>query len=271
MNQAMKRIISFAFVLILVVSLAAPAFAAGKVYTLDGNVTVGAGYVGSDGRMQVTVCIATGTKKFSIDKNKIKLTKGTAGAELAVCMPYQRTWSSKVQYKDGTRWKASGGSGKSCEFSIGFYAKQPGNTKLTYYVGKTKHTATITVTDKYRSPVKTMTLTGVNGGKNFPVRKDKGSGTLTLNADVKNAKLKIVPAKNWQLRSMSINDNTTYDREYLGMPLGNSPSMPGSGLTSGVINWGRLVKGHTYYINAYFFNTKTFEVQDVSYEIVSGS
>ncbi len=276
MKQALKRILSFAFVLILVVSLAAPAFAAGKVNTLDGNVTISVSNysTSSSGKYAVTLFLAYGDKKFSIDKNKIKLTKGTAEAALAVFLPgcygSNSSWSEKMEWKNGSKWQTQTSRGKYYNYAIGFYAK-PGTCKVTYYVGSKKHTAAVTITDKYQNPVKTMTLTGVNGGKSFPVKKDQGYGTLTLNATVKNAKLKVVPARNWKLTSMYIEDETTGVEYYLRSGSGYGPSMMAGGLSSGILSCGKLVKGHEYYIGASFFNSKTFMQQSVSYRIQPNS
>ncbi len=271
MNQAMKRILSFAFVLILVVGLAAPAFAAGKVTTADGQITVGISRPDSYGSGgMVYLYLAYGKKTFNLDCKKIAVSKGTSGAEPSEFVKNSFSAGEKLQYRSGSSWKNRNTGKNTSMYMLMLHVKQPGTAKVVYYVGKTKHTVKLTI-KKFLNPVKTLTLTGVNGGKNFPVKRDRGQGSLPLNADVKTARLKVVPAKNWKVLEVEMYDSNTGAERVIGFTPNNGIPAPANAMASCTVNWGRLVKGHDYMINLAFINIRTKAIQSISYQISTGS
>ena len=260
MNHSLKRILSFAFALILIASLAAPAFAAGRIKSTDGNITVGMYYVNDDGSGLVILTLASGDRKFSIDPKKIKVTKGTSGASMGQTNRYFEIESLRNEFMYKGDWKRTDSSDGSYTYTIDLSVKKTGTAKIVYYVGNKPHTVNLTITSKYKNPVKSATLSGVNGGKNFALAKDRGDGKLKkLREDVKGARLKIEAANGWRLIQLGVAD----------MDIGAERRMDfgGNGVTRSSLYYGTLVKGHSYFIHARFYNTRTNQRQSITYSM----
>ncbi len=123
-------------------------------------------------------------------------------------------------YFDSTRVKNN-----YCRITVN--AKKAGTVNISYNVGKTKKTTKVQI-KKYENPVKKITLSGVNGGKDFASMTDKQSfvygewdeetmtnvSPFTVEA-VDDPVLHIEPAKGWSITDVYANlDNNTSENYY---------------------------------------------------------
>ena len=120
-------------------------------------------------------------------------------------------------------------SNKSSDWTICLNLKKPGKTNVTYKVGNKKYTVKLNVV-KYKNPMKSVVISGVQGGKNLAskVNKHYGCNLKAIKNDNVNLSLESkdgweitnVQMSNWKIQDeysmypdMSV---TNIDNEYLG-------------------------------------------------------
>ena len=231
--------------LLLVMSIAVPAFAYENLNAKEGKQVV---YLDSKDDNYVYFQIAqwSGNEtNYSIKKPTVS--KGTSGAVLR-SFQLSRTTSEYNYYGDYPSTSNSYNGYAHVNLDI----EKAGTAKITYTIGGVKKTINLTIKD-YVNPIKTVTLTGVNSGKNFKSKVNSNSymstsKALALKATTKSAKLVVKPIDGWKLESVSLQDTTTG----LGREIYNYDSL----MTSATINWGTLNAKHNYRISVYSVNTE---------------
>lgn len=98
-----------------------------------------------------------------------------------------------------------------------------GTTIISYKIGKKTYKTKVTI-KKYTNPIKSITLTGANGNKNFASACSSNTwGQVQMTAQ-KNAIVKITPKSGWKVKSISysqggkgvINYNKSLKKAYIG-------------------------------------------------------
>ena len=265
MKHSLKRIISFAFVLILVLSFATPAFAAGgKVFYQQGAITVGMDYYyeysdWSSGSLKLT--LAEGPKKFNIDRSSISVDPGTAGAELQGFNLQRNDTRNITQNLTKGKWKTSTSSTYKYFYELSLFVEREGTATVRYSVDGTPYTVNLTITRPV-NPLKSVTITGVNNGKNLAEVNDTYYDKVSQSANtVKKAKLKVAASEGWVIRELHMYDEST------GFQRGKVDTNFSNTLKTATINWGKLQKSHSYQIIVELFNTKTHTKLDRSFSI----
>ena len=264
MKHSLKRVISFAFVLILVMCLATPAFAAEKVFYQQGAVTVGMNYYYSNDEYSfgsVRLVLAEGDRKISFDKKSISVDPGTSGAEIGSFSYERYNTVSSTQILNKGKWKTTPGSNYEYSYVLDLDVDREGTATVRYSVDGKEYTVYLTII-KYINPLKSVTITGVKNGKNIVDPNSNDYVAVSQSAKtVKKARLKIVTNTDWVLRNVSMADQNTGLYRYVAAP------QYSSSLKTATIKWGKLLKSHDYelYINVY--NTKTHEQQHLTYFI----
>lgn len=254
MNHALKRIISFAFVLILVMSFATPAFAAGTVKPLKGTVNAELDYWNAESNEgDLYLQIATGTKSFSIKRGDVSLSNNTLGAKLSGFYKDYSTDTYKYQFLNGKKLKTQTTKYANYNYTVYLDVTKPtGSVTINYKIGSKSYSLKLNVTNQV-NPLKSVTLTGVKGGKNLVDKTTQYVEGLKLPANVKNAKLKVTPAKGWTVRSVYLTDTKTGYRHALGnslrTTLANGAVKEYKGLSSATLNFGKLVAADSYTIS----------------------
>lgn len=243
MNQHLKRTLSLLLVLILVLSLAAPAFAAdGTITCKEGkyNVYMGAG---TGNVTMATFDIAFGNKNFTIKSSSVKLSPGTTDAKLVNFRKYSNTTKfENHNNSDGTWFEVA--NYPRCTYTVGITATKMGTCTLSYKVGTTTYKLKLKLIP-YSNPTGSITLTGVKSNKSFAsMTKNEPnpySKSLSLPATTKSAKLKVTAANSkWLIKSVAISDQTS----------GNSRSASfGNGVSSVTLPWGTLNVKHKYLVS----------------------
>ncbi len=122
---------------------------------------------------------------------------------------------------DGATYKidnsAEDFSSKDSNATIEVKILKPGKTTISYKVNGQKCKTTV-IAEKFYNPVKKLTLTGFNKGKNiiksFKCRNDWGNNMTAAfkQTDVKNSKLNISLKKGWKVTYVSVrNDSINYN------------------------------------------------------------
>lgn len=265
MKHSLKRIISFAFVLILVLSFATPAFAAGgKVFYQQGAITVGMDYYYGDsdwsyGSLKLT--LAEGPKKFNIDRSSISVDPGTSGAEIGGFYLKRNDTRNITQNLIKGKWKTKSSSTYKYFYELTLSVEREGTATVRYSVDGVPYTVNLTITRPV-NPLKSVTINGVNNGKNLAAVNDAYYDTVSQSANtVKKAKLKVAASEGWVIREVYMYDqNTGFQRSKMDSNSSNT-------LKTATINWGKLLKSHSYSINVELFNTKTHTILTRSFSI----
>ena len=213
MYHRLQRIISFAFVLILVLSLTVPAFAAqGTVAPFTDTATI---YLDNTKGWDSSthLIIAEGSKNFTIKRSSVSV-KGS-GAKL---VSFEKQYNTGFKESD---WEASGSwstenDSAYCSYYVDILAKKTGTASIRYSIGSKDYTRKVKII-AYKNPVKTITVTNVNNNKSFAsLTKDQcwTQKTLKLSAAAKNAKLTVTPASGWKVNHAYITDQKTGDWNY---------------------------------------------------------
>ena len=250
MNSTLKRVISLLFILILVASLAAPAFAAGTIYPRTGTAILYRPNTG-DAYGNVWVSIAYGNTGFGIRRSDIQVLPGTSGAQF---VGLRRETSSR-QFEDD--WSMTGNwkiveDTADCRYSVNLKVNSTGTAFILYKINGTTYILSLNIKE-YKNPIKSITLTGVNKGKNFASLTKKQvnpTKAFKLNKTVKSAKLKVTAADGWRIRSIELVNTDTGDYKVAGNMM--------KGSKSASINWGTLKAGQHYEIHVSVFNDKEF-------------
>lgn len=121
--------------------------------------------------------------------------------------------------------------------------KKAGTAKITYKVGS-KACATTIVVKKYENPFKSLTITGVNGGKNL-ASKYKTTAFPMVKGGKKAGKIKVAAKAGWKVKSINYDNNTKYW----------SHNIYGNGAASATLSV--PAKIGSGYLGVDFVNTKT--------------
>lgn len=240
--------------LVLTLAMSLPAFAA----AITPSTKTETKYMSSnDGTAWVSVDLATGSKAFTIKRADVKVTAGTTGAK----MTHFSKYASNNTYANNNsgKWKSS----KSTYYSYGVEldVKKAGTATVAYKIGSKTYKKKIKVL-KYKNPAKTVTLTGVNGGKNMASltkTSHYSSKTVALKANKASAKLTVKPIAGWKIQTAELYDWTNGSR----VEMGNYSK----GLSSVALNCGKIVANHDYGIEVEFRNTSNNATIYCSYDI----
>lgn len=261
MKRITKRIISVVAVLALTLALAIPVFAADSITPSTGTQIV---YLTSTDTSVIShsyISLASGTKNFTIKRTETKVAPGTTGAKMTTFNKNINSYNSTSSYSISGKWNTTTYSSSNCNYSADFSINKPGTATVSYKIGTKTYKTKLKVL-AYKNPVKSITLTGINGGKNFAsLTKSSAniSKKLSLKTTTKNAQLNITPTSGWKISSVSISDSNT--------TLSRSVSNYRDGLSSAKINWGTLNKSHSYNISVTFFNTSNHASIHIYYPI----
>ena len=140
----------------------------------------------------------------------------------------------------------------SCE--LFFEALKFGKTKVSFKIGEKKYNVTIVI--KQMQPIKSMTIKGINGGKNMKELIDNSLGifyfgVILSSANVKNAKCKIKTQKGWYVDSIGLSENNQSPSPANPIKSLASKKFKHKGSTF-TINLGRIQKKKNYKLNIHF-------------------
>ena len=248
MKKALKRILTFALVLVML-SMVAPAFADDKIQPVTGTQTI---YLESkEGTTNYWFTIAFAEKDFTIKRSSVKVTPGDTGAKLYAFEKHHNTWAREQDYQwseDGD-WETSTYGDESYGYQIYLRFSQAGTAKVTYKIGKKSYTLKIVV-KAYTNPISSITMTGVNKGKSFASKCKTYmpyNPELSFPSAVKSSTLKVKAKTGWKVTYISFDDVTA----------GKNKSLSDSGLTTMSLKLGKLDPTHEYCVSIDFLNTKT--------------
>ena len=257
MKRALKHGISLLFVLIFMVGLALPAFADGTVTPRTGTAYMYLGGPAGDNSFG-WISLASGNRKFSVDREKIKVSG--AGAVLGgVRLTHS---GSEEEMLENGQWKPSDYNNHYYNYIIQLRMKKTGTTTISYSIGAKTYKLKVKILP-YENPVKVISLSGVKNGKNFAsLTKAHGAGygiILPLNADKKNAVLKVTPAAGWKIRSAAIVDYKTGNQLSVSNPRGL--------MNTANLNYGTLRANRNYDIIVNFCNPTTGVERGYTYHV----
>ena len=211
MKRMSKRILALAAVLLLVAAMAAPALAAGDITPVTGTQIVYRSTKSGVGEVEIE--LASGTKNFTIKRSDVKVTAGGTGAKLVSFR--KNSWSNESLYESdysaSGKWTSDQHGNARCSYSATLRVSAAGTATVSYKIGSKTYKTTIKVLN-YVNPVKSITLTGVNGGKTFASLTKSAvypSKSLTLKSNPKTSALKITPASGWKITEVYFNDETS--------------------------------------------------------------
>ena len=259
MKQAWKRILSVAFVLIMVLSLAVPAFADDGAQPRTGKITV---MMPGKGQSTLYVMIASGDSDFTMNRSDVKVSKGSSNAKLVGFEKsiYSSEYSHSYYNDYDKTWRDSYNNQYG---SFSYYAlvnvTKPGTAKITYKLNGSTYTINLKVVN-YVNPVKSVKLNGIKGGANFAsATASQRYATFRQNSTIKDAVLKIAAKSGWKLTNITITDLKTgvFDTANFGS----------KGVSSFTFDYGKMTKGHHYSISAMFTNSKTGISNSVYYTL----
>ncbi len=247
MNKTLKRVLTLALALIMLLSLAATAFADdGDVYPFSGEVTVYRSL--KEGKSYFTIPLAVGVQNFTLKRSTVKLSANTCGA-----VPYRFNKSlgkeTRTDYdlffKD---WNITT-TDTSCVYTFTFTAETAGTCTINYKIGDARFTIKVKVLD-YVNPLKSLSFTNFNSGKNYASKFKSGnhSNDLVFKSNVKSSSLKLAAKDGWKILSAEILDCNTLNRVTF--------SSARKGLASVSVRWGTFKITHTYSIKVTLYNTK---------------
>ena len=259
MYQTVKRVVSLAFVLILILGLTIPAFAAdGTVTPNEGEITVFLG--NSKGMGGLTrIQIASGTKNFTIKRSSIRV----SGAD-AKLVGFQKQFNTNMQESDPHEtgeWSQTYDSAY-CSYYVQLKIVKTGTVTVKYKIGSTQYKMKVKIVP-YVNPVKSITVTGVNNSKSFAAKTKSQSWLdnnvrLPLKATTKNAKIAIKASTGWKVQNVYFRDEKTFNTISYYY---NSP------VTSARIPVGTLNAGRNYGMRVDYFNPKSGFTFTVWYNI----
>lgn len=261
MKKIYKRIVSLVLVMLLAMSMTGAVLAAGKIIPVKGTQTVYMPTRDPDYLPRVEIALATGTKAFTIKRDSVKVT----GAKLIDF--HKEKWTSvyRQEYSASGKWKTYTYRHTECTYTAGLEAGKPGTATVKYKIGSKSYSTKVKIL-AYKNPVKTITLTGVNGGKNFASRTRDGlygNKDMTLPKDVAGAKAKVVPASGWKITSLRIwGYGDSYYSRYITCT---------EGLSSATLNCGKLSADKEYSLSVEFVNASNGATMYVYYYIIGAN
>ena len=130
--------------------------------------------------------------------------------------------------------------------NINLEVKKPGTAKLTFKIGNKSYSSNLTF-KKYVNPLKSITITGVNGGKNF-ASKFKADSNISMKGSSKKGSIKISAATGWKISRAFFNQNN--NTENINMYSSKGVSSVTVPMTSGIKS------GKPYYLSVTLVNEK---------------
>ncbi len=264
MNKTLKRVLTLALALMMLLSLSVAAFAdEGEVYPVTGTVTI---YLDRNtnqypGSQSLWLALASADKSFTIKRSSVKVTAGTAEAQLYAFEKSFYGYDEQYDWSGEQTWEGES-SYRSYDYSIGVHVSKPGTFTVKYKIGTTSYSFKVKVL-QYVNPVKTITLTGVNGGSSFAARTkyeySNSADRLSLPAKKTNTSLKVTAKDGWKFTNIQFRDTTkgTY-RSY---------SCSGSPVSSFTLKCGTLYANRRYQVSLNLINTKNGATQYLYYYI----
>ena len=254
MKKWTKRAVSAVMALAVTLTMAFPAFAE-SVSPNTGTKTV---YLSAkSGAEEFEMDLASGTKSFTIKRSNVKVTAGSTGAKLVGF--WLMNYTNSDERMSGSKWNTSGY--KSWSYNATLSASKAGTATVTYKIGSKSYKTKLKVL-AYKNPVKTLTMTGVNGGKNMASLFKSGAyytKALALKAKKANAKLTVKPASGWKIRSAEVYDQ----KEGTSYGIDNW----GQGLSAVTLDCGTLQTDREYAVEIVFLNSSNGATLRCSYNV----
>lgn len=154
-----------------------------------------------------SINISCTKKSETIKKSSVK----TSNPKVAKLRSLSRNVENRKYETDyfNKDWKGYTDKSDYYSYSIGLDLLKVGNATISFKVGSKTYKTQVSV-KKYVNPLKSLTITGINGGKNLASKFKKTSyaKSAKLKKDLKNVTVKAVPAKGWKINSIYVYDNT---------------------------------------------------------------
>ncbi|MCC8045605.1 MAG: hypothetical protein LIP12_08930 [Clostridiales bacterium] len=177
--------------------------------------------------------------------------------------------SNNTNVYKGYEYTYSDGTSRSATISLRL--KKAGSATISYKIGSTTYKTKVTV-KAYTNPVKKITLTNVNSGKNFSSKTKSNAyvynnDSLSLSKTTSSAKLTLTAASGWKISSISVSDSIyTSDSSMSTSQYTSFYRSYSSGVSSVKdLNVGKLTKGRSHYLSVTFVNSSTGGTLTVSY------
>ena len=139
----------------------------------------------------------------------------------------------------------------SYTYTIDLKLKKAGSTVVTVKVGAESYDIKVNVV-KYKNPIKTLKIKGINRGKNIASKTKKKNYVNFTGVKVKSGTLKITPKSGWTVERISFSCNNT------GITMTQKNRVKKNGETQTVkvksMSLGSLKKSYTYIINITLVN-----------------
>lgn len=198
-----------------------------------------------------------GTAKNKITKSSIKSSNTNVAQPTALT-----TNVSTYSYKSEPLTKGGRGysdSSSSNSQSIELWTNKTGTANVSFKIGSKSYSTKVTVL-KYTNPIKSITLTGANGGKSFAgLTKQMSNASVTLSKKtLTKSWLTVVPASGWKIMNVSVSSSRGSDPQYYSFN-SNKPA------SKAVLGVGSVQKGG--YINISLLNTKNNASMYIYYDL----
>ena len=203
MKQLVKKVFAAALALTVMFTMLAPVTAEAAVtynksQTLYRTSKSGTSYTG--------IQVSGLTKSQTIKKTSVKSDK------TSVVKPWyleRSTSSYKTEYFSSNM---TGYSYNYYSYYIGLELKKAGTAKVSFKIGNKTYKTTIKVKN-YTNPLSSVTLTGVNSGKNIASKMNSSNycSTLKLTKTTRNAVVKVKPKSGWKVTSINVENSQTGD------------------------------------------------------------
>lgn len=230
MKQLVKKILCLS--LALLVAITAVPVTAEAAVTYSKNQTL---YRTGTGTSYSSIYVSGLTKSQTIKKSSVK----SSNTSVAVPWYLEKSTSSysyKTDYYD-SNIKPYSNSDSSYSYYIGLQLKKNGTSTISFKIGSKTYQSKITV-KSYVNPLKTVTITGVNGGKNVASKLNKSAYNydLKLTKTTKNAEVTVKPKSGWKIVSVEVENSDTgdYHRVY---------NYGTKGVSNATLKLGTLTKG----------------------------
>lgn len=203
MKQLVKKVFAAALALTVMFTMLAPATAEAAVtysksQTLYRTIKSGSSYTG--------ISVGGLSKSQTIKKSSVKSSK------TSVAKPWYLARSTSSYKTEHFSSNMTGFGYNSYSYTIGLELKKAGKAKISFKIGNKTYTSTVTVKN-YTNPLSSVTVTGVNSGKNIASRLNSSSScsTLKLKKTTKNAVVKVKPKSGWKITNISVENSQTGD------------------------------------------------------------
>lgn len=229
MKQSIKKILCLSLAFLIAVTAMPMTAEAAVTYSKSQTL-----YRTGTGTSYSSIYVSGLTKSQTIKKSSVK------SSDTSVAAPWylEKTtsaYSYKTDYFD-ENMKPYSNSSSSYGYYIGLQLKKNGTSTISFTIGSKTYQSKITV-KSYTNPLKTVTMTGVSGGKNIASKLDKSAYNydLKLTKTTKNAVVTVKPNKGWKIASIEVENSDTGDsyRVY---------NYGGKGVTNASLKLGTLTK-----------------------------